>query len=76
MNNMDWRVRAYLVGGAVGALFGFASAYIYVRSFEKRGEAPELAPSEAVGLGLTVLGLLRQIASMNEDDSKAKKKVR
>ena len=75
MNNMDWRMKAFVVGGLIGALFGLASAYIYVRSFEKRGEAPELAPSEAVGLGLTALGLLRQIASLNEED-KAKKKTR
>jgi hypothetical protein len=75
MNNMDWRMRAFVIGGLVGALFGVAGAYIYVRSYEKRGEAPELAPSDAVGLGLTALGLLRQIASMNEED-KTKKKTR
>jgi hypothetical protein len=72
---MDWRMKAFLVGGVVGALFGLASAYIYVRSVEKRGEPPELAPSDAVGLGLTALGLLRQIASVNEE-AKPKKKAR
>ena len=76
MNTMDWRVKAFLVGGVAGALFGLATAYIYVRSFEKRGEAPELAPSDAVGLGLTALGLLRQVASLNEQPDKSKKKGR
>jgi hypothetical protein len=75
MNNMDWRMKTFVVGGLVGALLGLVGAYIYVRSYEKRGEAPELAPSEAVGLGLTALGLLRQIASLNEED-KSKKKSR
>ena len=75
MNSMDWRVRAFVIGGMVGVFFGLASAYIYVRSVEKRGAPPELAPSDAVGLGLTALGLLRQIASINEED-KAKKKTR
>ena len=75
MNNLDWRMKAFVIGGAVGALFGVASAYIYVRSVETRGEPPELAPSEAVGIGLTALGLLRQIATINEQD-KSKKKGR
>ncbi len=75
MNTMDWRLRAFLIGGMVGAIFGLASAYIYVRSVERRGVPPELAPSDAVGLGLTALGLLRQIASINEEE-KAKKKAR
>ncbi len=75
MNTSDWRMRTFIIGGLAGALFGVAAAYIYVRSFEKRGEPPELAPSDAVGLGLTALGLLRQIASVNEEP-KAKKKVR
>jgi hypothetical protein len=75
MKTMDWRMRAFVIGGMVGAIFGLASAYIYVRSVEKRGEPPELAPSDAVGLGLTALGLLRQIASINEEE-KTKKKAR
>lgn len=73
MNNLDWRTRAFVIGGVVGALFGLASAYMYVRSVETRGEAPQLAPSEAVGLGLTALGLLRQIATINEQEKSKKK---
>jgi hypothetical protein len=75
MTDKNWRLKAFVVGGVVGALFGLASAYIYVRSYEKRGEAPDLAPSDAVGLGLTALGLLRQVAALNEED-KGKKKAR
>jgi hypothetical protein len=72
MKTLDWRTRTFIFGGMVGALFGIASAYIYVRSVEKRGEPPELAPSDAVGLGLTALGLLRQIAALNEQDKSKK----
>ena len=75
MKNMDWRLKTFVIGGVAGALFGVACAYIYVRSVERRGEPPELAPGDAVGLGLTALGLLRQIASLNEED-KPKKKTR
>ena len=76
MNNMDWRARTFIIGALVGAAFGLASAYIYVRSVEKRGEPPELAPSDVVGVGLTALGLLRQIASLNEEDKTKRKKIR
>jgi hypothetical protein len=74
MTTYNWRVRAYLIGGAVGALFGLASAYIYVQAAEKRGKTPELTPSDAVGLGLTVLGLLQRIATINEEDKGKGKK--
>ena len=75
MTGGDWKIKAFVVGGAVGALFGLACAYIYVHAVEKHGEPPELAPSDAVGLGLTVLGLLRQVAAINEE-TKPKKKLR
>jgi len=75
MNDTNWRMRTFIIGGLVGALFGVASAYIYVRAAEKEGRPPELAPSDAVGLGLTALGLLRQIAAVNEE-SKTRKKGR
>jgi len=75
MNDTNWRMRTFIIGGLIGALFGVASAYIYVRAAEKEGRPPELAPSDAVGLGLTALGLLRQIAAVNEEP-KAKKKGR
>jgi hypothetical protein len=75
MSDLDWRTKTFIVGGIAGALFGVACAYIYVRSVERRGEPPELAPGDAVGLGLTALGLLRQIATINEED-KPKKKAR
>ena len=57
MNDTNWRMRTFIIGGVVGALFGVASAYIYVRAAEKQGQPPELAPSDAVGLGLTALDL-------------------
>jgi hypothetical protein len=75
MNTLDWRTRAFVVGGIVGAMFGLASAYIYVRAAEKRGTTPELTPSDAVGLGLTALGRLQRIATINEEEkSKGKKR--
>ncbi|MBM2851036.1 MAG: hypothetical protein HW418_3978, partial [Anaerolineales bacterium] len=60
MRNLDWRTKAFLVGGAVGAVLGLSAAYIYVNSVEKEGVQPELQPAEAVGIGLALLAVLRQ----------------
>ena len=69
----DWRTKAYLVGGLVGAIVGVGAAYLYVNAAEQQDEMPELKPGEAVGIGLAVLALLRQIAGMRAPDDKKKR---
>jgi hypothetical protein len=55
---------------------GLGVAYIYVSAAEKSGESrPELPPSEAVGIGLALLAVIRQIATMYEKESKGHKKL-
>jgi hypothetical protein len=71
--DLDWRTKTMLAGGAAGALLGVVAAYLYVNSVEKQGEAPELSPAEAVAIGLAVLGVLRQIASLPEGKRGKKK---
>lgn len=72
MKNLNWRTKAFLIGGAVGAVLGLSAAYIYVNSVEKEGAQPEIQPSEAVGIGLALLAVLRQIATLHEGDKKKK----
>jgi hypothetical protein len=72
MRTLDWRVKAFLVGGLVGTAFGLTAAYLYVNSVEKEGTTPELQPREAVSIGLSILAVLRQIASLHKGDSKTK----
>jgi hypothetical protein len=72
---LDWRQRAFIVGGVVGALLGVGAAYIYVNAAEESGETPELRPGSAVTIGLSLLALLRQVAAIGEgDDDKGKKR--
>ena len=59
---MDWRSRAFLVGGVLGALLGLGAAYIYINAAEQSGETPEVSPGTAVTIGLSLLALLRQVA--------------
>ncbi len=75
MGHSNWRARAYLMGGLVGAMLGLGVAYIYVNAAEKSGDTPQLPPSEAVGIGLALLAVMRQIATMYEKETKGKKKL-
>lgn len=72
MRDLDWRTKALLAGGLLGAAFGLTAAYFYIHSVEKEGTSPELQPREAVAIGLSVLSVLRQIASLHRGDSKTK----
>jgi hypothetical protein len=75
----DWRTKAFVVGGVVGALLGLGAAYIFINAAADSDEAPELTPGTAVTIGLSLLALLRQVAAIGEgdrddDDDKKKKK--
>lgn len=64
---MNARNKALVVGGIIGALFGLLAAWIYVRDLsdeEGQESMPELAPGDALKLGLGVLTLLRQVAGL------------
>ncbi|MDX1435257.1 MAG: hypothetical protein R3335_00505 [Anaerolineales bacterium] len=54
-----------LVGGTViGALTGLGAAYLMVKSSESEGTELTLSPADGVRIGLTVMGLLRLVASI------------
>jgi hypothetical protein len=71
---LDWRRKAFVLGGLLGALLGLGAAYIYVNAAEESGETPEVTPGTAVTIGLSLLALLRQVAAIGEGGEKEKKK--
>jgi hypothetical protein len=71
---LDWRRKAFVLGGLLGALLGLGAAYIYVNAAEASGETPEVTPGTAVTIGLSLLALLRQVAAIGEGGEKEKKK--
>lgn len=65
----DWKIRTTLIGSALGALAGVAAALMFIRRSEETGEPPSLRktdPGLVLATGITLLGLLRQIADMGE----------
>ena len=64
-----------IAGGLAGLLIGLAAAFLYIKANESRiaaveaGDAEEVnkvSPGEAMTVGLSLLGLLRQIANLGQ----------
>jgi hypothetical protein len=65
----DWKMRTTLIGSALGAIIGVAAALMFVRRSEETGEPPSIRrtdPGLILAAGITLLGLLRQIADMGD----------
>jgi len=72
---VKYQQKALLFGGLAGALIGLAAAFLYVKSNEERIAAAEagdekamgkVSPGEALAVGLSVVGLLRQIVGLGQ----------
>lgn len=73
--NDQWKRRNYALGAGLGALLGFLSAYLFTREAENTAdgdERPDLAPTALIGLALSVLGIVRQIAEAGRKKKKDK----
>jgi hypothetical protein len=66
----SWSGRVLLIGAVVGALTGLGAAYMMIQRAKNRAESPNLNAGEGIKLGLLVLGLLRQVASLGSGDEK------
>ncbi|MBN2503561.1 MAG: hypothetical protein JXB38_22480 [Anaerolineales bacterium] len=60
----DWKTNTLIVGAVVGLLSGLMAAFLLVRRSEKSGNELTLNTGEGFRLGMLVLGLLREIASL------------
>lgn len=62
----NWKAKAMLVGGIVGAIAGLGAAFLFIQRAEREQEPPRLTMGEGVKLGLLVLGLLRQVSLLGQ----------
>jgi tetrahydromethanopterin S-methyltransferase subunit D len=62
--DLDWKTKAFIVGGVVGALAGVGAAYLYVRRIEESGDEPAMATKDVMTIGFSLVSLLKQIANI------------
>ncbi len=62
----SWKAPVYFVGALIGVVFGLISAHMYARAVEENNEGvtPRVETGEAFRLGLTAIGLMRQITEL------------
>ena len=65
--DQNWKIKAMVLGGIVGALTGIGAAYILIQRAEAEHATPRLSAGEGVSLGLGVLSLLRLVANMSKE---------
>lgn len=63
-----WKTKTLLIGGVLGALIGLGGAYLFIQSYKQRGQTGNITAGEGVKLGLLVMGLLRQVATLGEGE--------
>ncbi|MFO7322857.1 MAG: hypothetical protein DIU68_014095 [Chloroflexota bacterium] len=72
------RTKALLLGAVVGAAFGVLSGYLYTRAAEedvsRLGHAQRISTGEILGLGLALLGIIRQVTEMGKGPDRSKKR--
>jgi hypothetical protein len=64
MNNNS---RVIIGGALIGAITGLIAAVLLTRRAERSGSETALTTGEGMKLGVLVFGLLRAIASLNEE---------
>jgi hypothetical protein len=67
--------KVLILGGLAGALLGLAAAFLYLKANEQQIAAVEageldtmakVSPGEAMSVGISLVGLLRQIANLGQ----------
>ncbi|MBL7200148.1 MAG: hypothetical protein ISS56_08370 [Anaerolineae bacterium] len=73
---MKFEHKTLIAGSIAGALVGLAAAFLYIKANETQiaavesGEAEqvgEISPGEAMTVGLSLIGLLRQIVTLGQE---------
>ncbi len=62
----NWKTKTLIAGTLVGALVGIGAAYLLIQKADQKDEQVNVAAGDGLKVGLTVLGLLRQVAQLGE----------
>ncbi|MCH7479973.1 MAG: hypothetical protein IIC79_01140 [Chloroflexi bacterium] len=68
MNSSKRNINTLIIGAVVGALTGVGAAYLLLQRANRNENEVSVTTGEGLRLGLLILGLLRSIASLGDDD--------
>lgn len=62
----NWKFQTYLRGAIIGLVVGLIAANLYARAAEEANDSkiPALRANDVVKLGLSILGIVRQITEI------------
>ncbi len=68
LNSMNsWKTRFLVAGTAVGAVVGLGTAYLLARTAEENSSGPpQITTTDALKAGVSVVGVIRGIASLGK----------
>ena len=75
---MNSRNKVLIIGGLIGSALGILAAWLYMRTpREEEEEPPKAIPAgKMVGLGLSVMEVLRQVTTLGEQGEEGQKRGR
>ncbi len=74
---MNSRNKALIIGGLVGSALGILAAWLYIQTAREEDTASEAVPTgKMIGLGLSMMEVLRQVATLGEQEEKGQKRGR
>ncbi|MCH7662453.1 MAG: hypothetical protein IH859_01115 [Chloroflexi bacterium] len=68
MNSSKRNTNTLIIGAIIGALTGAGAAYLLVQRARRSEDEVFITSGEGLRLGLLILGLLRSIAALGDDD--------
>lgn len=72
---MNSRNKALLIGGLVGSALGVLAAWVYIRTTKAEKATPRaISIGNVVRLGLAIMEVLRQVATLGEQEKKGKRR--
>ena len=72
---MNSRNKALIIGGLVGSALGILAALVYMRTAKEEEAEPQAIPTgKMVKLGLSIVEILRQVATLGEREEEGQKR--
>ena len=68
MNSSKRNINTLIIGAIIGALTGVGAAYLLLQRANRNENEVSVTTGEGLRLGLLILGLLRSIAALGDDD--------